>query len=141
MAQLNSKLPQFMFAAAAQEFRWGKFDCGLWLADWFCVATMQDDPASGLRGRYWDEASCQALFGKVPAARMVREIARRAGLARTSDPFFGDVGVIEIPLPKQIICGAIRGRNAWTVLMPAGLQRIPDDMCRTVMAFKIEEKA
>jgi hypothetical protein len=135
----NSRLPDFLFAAAARPFQWGQFDCAIWLADWYVEATRQPDPVAEWRGTYRDEASCAAKFGHAAAARMLREVARRTGLVRTTDPFFGDIGVVEIPLPKQQICGAIRARNSWVLLKPNGLVRIPDDQCRTVMAFRIKE--
>lgn len=103
------------------------------------AATRQPDPVAEWRGTYHDEASCTAKFGQAAAARMLREVARRTHLVRTADPFFGDIGVIEIALPKQQICGAIRARSAWVLLKPAGLVRIPDEHCRTVMAFRIKE--
>jgi hypothetical protein len=139
---LNSKLPEFMYEIAAKEFRWGEFDCSLWLADWYVFATLNPDPAYYLRRSYRTEYQCREKYGTAAAARMIREVARLAKLERTKDPFLGDVGAIEIidENKKQIICGAIRARNSWTVLTPKGIQRIPDDQSRTIMAFKIEEK-
>ncbi len=135
----NSRLPEFLFHAAARPFQWGQFDCALWLADWYMAATRQPDPAAWLRGAYDDETSCRAKFGNAAAARMLHEVARRIPLVRTADPFFGDIGAVEIPLPRQQICGAIRARSSWVLLKPNGLVRIPDDQCRTVMAFRIKE--
>lgn len=141
MERLNSRLPLFLNKAAARPFCWGEFDCGLWLGEWVQMA-MGIDPAAPMRNRYRTREQLMAEFGNVPAARLTREMCRRAGLKRTKDPMLGDIGVIEIPLPRQIVCGAIRGFSGWVVLDGSsgrGLQRVPDDLCRLVMAYRIDE--
>lgn len=141
--ELNSRLPEFLNMAAAKPFSWGEFDCGLWLGDWVAAATGVPNPGDPMRGRYRSEKQLAAMCGSAAAARMVRELLRRAGLKRTKDPLLGDVGVIEIPLPRQIVVGAIRGSAGWIVLDSArgmGLQRIPDEVCRPVMAYRVNER-
>lgn len=129
---MNSKLAEFLTERAAMEFRPGEDDCGLWLADWFMVATGKPlDPADGLRGRYCDFT----VHGVLDIARR----ARRAGLNRTSDPMRGDIGIIAGQSNPP--CGAIKGLLGWNVRTPGGLGFVLDGTpsLRTLAAWSISE--
>jgi hypothetical protein len=89
-------LSRFINEAAERPFRWGDFDCLLWLADWI-RANRGVDPAGDLRGRY---------FTMLGAARIVREAGGmvslvgervfKAGLPRVNVGARGDIAVVAV---------------------------------------------
>jgi hypothetical protein len=89
-------LSRFINEAAERPFRWGDWDCLLWLADW--VRTNRGvDPAGDLRGRY------SSMLG---AARIVREAGGmvslvgervfKAGLPRVNVGARGDIAIVAV---------------------------------------------
>jgi hypothetical protein len=89
-------LSRFINEAAERPFRWGDWDCLLWLADWV-RANRGVDPAGDLRGRY------SSMLG---AARIVREAGgmvglvdsrlKTASLARANVGARGDIAVVNV---------------------------------------------
>jgi hypothetical protein len=89
-------LSRFINEAAERPFRWGDWDCLLWLADWV-RANRGVDPAGDLRGRY------SSMLG---AARIVREAGGmvslvgqrvfKAGLPRVNVGARGDIAIVAV---------------------------------------------
>jgi uncharacterized protein DUF6950 len=99
-------LAEFLRASAAREFRYGEFDCGLWLADWFIAATGRPDPVAHRRGH-----------SRKDLGNQMRVVVRSLGLARTASPEPGDIGLIS--LAKHHCTGAIFS-TSWIVLAEGG---------------------
>lgn len=89
-------LSQFLNRAADEPFKWGHFDCLLWLAD-FIAWQREIDLAADLRGTY------STMLG---AARIVRAAGgmvglvdgrvRAAGLKRAAVAARGDIAIVKI---------------------------------------------
>lgn len=116
-------LAEFLQAAAARRFVYGEFDCGLWLADWYMVATGRPDPAAHLRG-----------VGRRDVGNQVRSIARRCGLQRTLRPTSGDIALISIA--RGEVLGAIYS-TSWTVLAERGLTVLGADRIERSIIWSI----
>lgn len=102
--------------------------CGLWLADWYVVATGNPDPAAEIR---------HSFFHNVDLPYTVRAITKRLGLKRTSAPQRGDIGLISIA--KGHLVGAIFNGWHWIVLAEGGgLCAVPPNACRFNVAWRIE---
>lgn len=127
-------LPSFLRADAARPFVWGVRDCGLRLADWV-LARRGTDPAADVRGTYGNAEELAMLMGWGGLPRFVDRLARRAGLARVSDPAPGDIAVISLRgQPPQ---GAIRLDRGWSIIADGGVARVPDADVRIVMAWSV----
>jgi hypothetical protein len=113
-----TELAAFLAVAAGKRFRLGVHDCGLWLADWLMMTARQGDLAFDLRGRYRDEHELAALTGTRDVLRLLARRARAAGIARTTMPRPGDVGVIVIAGGRPT--GAIRTARGWAVIGQGG---------------------
>lgn len=131
---VESDLREFLSAAAARPFAWGRHDCGLWLADWYIARTGRPDPAASLRGRYADDYECYRMFGSAAVARQVRVIALRCGARRVSDYAPGDICVARLPRGAT---GLIRGGRSWIGLDELGLSTIGDSEAKIVAAWRI----
>lgn len=114
------RLTDFLQAAAARSFEYGRFDCFLFTADW-CQAARGVDPGASIRGRYDDLASGLALVGvkNLPAA--FRLLLGRAGLRRTRAQLPGDIALIE--LSDRQPRGAIVVAKGYMLLGARGLSR------------------
>lgn len=124
---VSDKLAAFLHEASSRKFEWGRFDCGLWLADWYVFATGSADPAAHLRYAYSDEASCKALCGALGPARVVHRIAKNAGLKRTYAPMRGDIAVLRNK-DNTLVVGAIATRLGYAFLgIGGGLNIEPKD--------------
>lgn len=121
---LEVRLQSFLRRSCSVRFEWGRADCGLWLADWLMERFGIPDPAVSLRGRYSDEASCDAIL-EAPYPVVFGRLLRRAGLRATNDPKPGDVAVVREPGGSAV--GAIRSAVGWTVLSSRGLIGLPPD--------------
>ncbi len=94
----------------ATPFVWGQSDCMIVLADWV-MEVRGVDPAADIRGRYHDEASCEAVTGFM--SRPLEVAARRfedVGLGRVGAAQIGDVALISIG--NQVL-GAIWNGAGW----------------------------
>lgn len=124
---MSDKLSAFLAEAATKQQRMGYWDCGIWLADWYMVATGNPDPAPEARGAHY-------LDRDLPYA--MRVIARRLGLARTRDPRRGDVGLVS--LYKGHAVGAIFTGSLWCMLSDRnGIGGALPKNCRFVAAWHI----
>jgi hypothetical protein len=89
-------LSRFLNEAAERPFRWGEWDCLLWLADWVRL-NRGVDSAGDLRGRY---------FNMLGAARIVRDAGgmvglvdsrlKAAGLPRVNVGARGDIAIVSV---------------------------------------------
>lgn len=145
MMDKGAYLPAFMRECTNRKLEWGRFDCGLWLADWWMfLHPAAADPASGIRGQYGSTSGARSLLGPGYVASAVNRIAKELGLARTSEPEPGDIGVVRIPLswaertdarptaaqtiagdlPPPLIVwahvGSIKTRRGWALLAKEG---------------------
>ncbi|MGB3486682.1 MAG: hypothetical protein WBA37_11840 [Xanthobacteraceae bacterium] len=127
-------LSAFLRADAARPFVWGVRDCGLRLADWV-LARRGVDPAADVRGRYGSAEELAVLMGWGGLPRFVDQLARRAGLERTSSPTSGDIAVIS--LRGQTPRGAIRLARGWSILADGGVARVPDVGVRLIGAWRV----
>lgn len=91
----------FLRDCASRTIVLGEFDCGLWLADWYMVATGRPDPVAEYRGR-----------GLKHVGHPVRLMTKRFGLQRTWSPTTGDIGLVRV---GGLCVGAIYARS-WMVL-------------------------
>jgi len=137
MAELliEDRLALFLQAEASMVMAWGEWDCGLRIANWLVERTGIPDPAAHLRGRYHDQASCEALIGS-PYPLVIARLIRGAGLKRTSAPKAGDPAVIRQPGGAPI--AAIRTAHGWTIPAAKGLIRVPAD-ARVMMAWGVDD--
>lgn len=139
---VNSRLPFFLRNAASRRFKWGDFDCCLWLADWFVVSTGRADPARAYRGHYHDARSALRLLGGASLEVLVASIAETAGLNPTDDPLRGDIGVVRPKLKGAGLVGAIRACRGWVLLTPdaqtgSGLSLAVDDAVLSARAWRM----
>lgn len=122
---MQDKLGAFLADAAGRTLEYGVFDCGLWLADWYMLATGKPDPAAGLRGR-----------GIEHPRVILHTIRRHLWLERTRAPQRGDVGLIS--LAKGHLVGAIFNGWHWIILMDdGGISAIPRNVCRFQAAWRV----
>lgn len=127
---MSDKLAAFLAEAAGKPYRLGEWDCGLWLADWYVVATGKPDPASSYRGIAADAA--------VRRAYIIRRIAREEGLVRTSEPQCGDIGLVS--LSKGHLVGGIYTGTHWCVLVDEqGIGALRPDRFRFVAAWRMPD--
>ncbi len=104
---MRAGLAEFLRSSASRDFKYGEFDCGLWLADWYMLATGRPDPAAHLRG-----------VGRKDLGNQMRSIVRSLGLTRTaSPPHPGDIGLVS--LAKHHCSGAIFSTD-WVILAEGG---------------------
>lgn len=116
---MSDRLPVFLWMAANKSLVWGKWDCALWLADWYTFSTGKSDPVADWRGKYQDEQGARTLCGPLGFPRMIQRMADRAGLERTHEPERGDIGIIRTK-PGNVIVGAIRTNTFWTFIHERG---------------------
>lgn len=124
----DGKLAAFLADAASKPCRMGIWDCGLWLADWYMIATGKPDPASAFRG---------AAYSDAEIARRARMVIRSIGLDRTRTPALGDVGLIS--LQKGHLVGGIFTGTHWCILLhDHGVSAIPPTAARFVAAWRVK---
>jgi hypothetical protein len=118
---LSVSLTAFLFAAADRGFEAGRFDCGLWLADWVMAARGVADPCPDLRGL--DHDAWLAHARQLPL--VVARICRRLGLARIDEALasHGDISVIA--LHCEVPRGAIKTGLGWAFLTGTGVVNGP----------------
>ncbi len=125
---VDDKLAAFLAEAASKPERMGYWDCGLWLADWYMLATGKPDPALALRG---------ASYKGAEIARHMRSIVRSLGLPRTKTPRRGDVGLVSFQ--KGHLVGGIFTGTHWCVLVDdQGVGAALPQLCRFVAAWRVE---
>ncbi len=94
----------------AVPFVWGRSDCMMVLADWVWQVRGVD-PAADVRGRYHDEASCEAVTGFISRpVEVMGHYAARAGLEQVQQARPGDVAIIQIGNHQL---GALWNGQAW----------------------------
>lgn len=90
-------LDQFLEDMARQPFVDGERDCALTVADWVMVATACTDPVAHLRGRYRTPIGRARILNRLGGLEAVMTTAAATvGLAETSTPQRGDVGLIRV---------------------------------------------
>lgn len=123
-AAAQETLARFLCEAAGKKIEYGEWDCGLWLADWYMLATGKPDPAQGLRG-----------VG-LKSTAIVWRVIRSLGLTRTKEPKPGDVGLVSIE--RGHLVGAIfSGRNWWMLCDDGGLGSLPPHALRFAAAWRL----
>lgn len=137
MAELliEHHLARFLQAETSRVMTWGEWDCGLRIANWLAERLGIPDPAAHLRGRYHDQASCEAMIGS-PYPLVIARLIRSTGLKRTVEPKAGDPAIIRQPGGAPI--AAIRTAHGWTIPAAKGLIRVPAD-ARLMMAWGVDD--
>lgn len=120
---VSDRLSAFLADAASRKVDLGQWDCGLWLADWYMVATGKSDPADDLRGR------------GLESPLTIRDTINRLGLAHTSEPQRGDVGLVS--LHKGHLVGAIFTGSHWCMLTDGGIGALLPKRFRFIAAWRI----
>jgi len=110
-------LSEYLRTAAGRPFAYGRWDCGLFLADWIALVK-GIDPAADLRGRYGRLEDVPGIGGRRGLLGILTGLARRQRLAATRQPKPGDVALISIADAPAV--GAIRGERGWLVLAEGG---------------------
>lgn len=124
---MKDRLAEFLAQASGRPYQLGQFDCGLWLADWYIVATGRPDPASAWRGTTYQSS----------AIKRVRRIIATAGLKRTKHPQRGDIGLVSVQ--KGHLVGGIFSGTHWYVLIDdRGLGAVLPNRLRFVAAWRID---
>jgi hypothetical protein len=110
---MANELTAFLRAASSRRFEPGRFDCGLWLADWLQVKTGRDVAADlrQLTPDAWVRAAA-----RLPVT--VGRVIRRAGGAVVRAPALGDIAVLRF---DGAFVGALRTGLGWAVLTQSGL--------------------
>lgn len=113
-----SGLAAFLRAGGARPFAWGVQDCCLWAADWVLAATGRD-PAAGWRGRYLTALGAARLVTRRGGFEAhVAACLADVGLAETSDPGPGDVGIVELTNGPTF---AVRASGCWAAKSECGV--------------------
>jgi hypothetical protein len=110
-------LSGYLQRAAARRFELGRFDCGLFLADWI-MRCRGFDPAVNLRGRYDRLDQVPGIGGRGGLLRILVGLGRDYGLAVTRNPQLGDVALVSIAGGPLV--GAIKGGRGWLVISEGG---------------------
>ncbi|KOX49930.1 hypothetical protein ADL19_19715 [Streptomyces purpurogeneiscleroticus] len=109
----------FLLEEAGSPFSWGVSDCWLLAADW-CRARRGVDPAARVRGRYRTALGAARLARRLGGLEaMARADMGRCGLAETSDPHPGDVGLVMDPAAGPLF--AVRSALGWMARGRRGL--------------------
>lgn len=123
MASVLIALAAHLAGGAARPFAWGDCDCCSWVCDWV-LARRSIDPASPWRGRYRSARGAlrQIRRGGGDFLSVVSDAMTEAGLAVTTEPRAGDVGVV---LTEQGAALAIRTRLGWACKSESGVVVAP----------------
>lgn len=117
MAEVH--LTAFLDRAAGEPFRYGDWDCSMFVANWVELRTGQD-PASALRGRYRTRLGWMRIVRKSGGlVALVERLALGVGLLPTTEPGVGDIGVVETSNIGPA-CGIRIGRG-WAVKLGDGM--------------------
>jgi Domain of unknown function (DUF6950) len=112
-----TRLEAFLGSGPAREFRYGEFDCCLFVCDAIYVMTGAD-PAELFRGRYSNRRQARKLLAR---AGGVAAVAARYGLPEIPVPLAGR-GDVLLMKPSALGLVALNGRDA-LVLTDAGIGR------------------
>ncbi|MFZ2869918.1 DUF6950 family protein [Zavarzinia sp.] len=90
-------LQDYLDSCRRRRWEWGAHDCTLFAADWVRLVTGLD-PAADWRGRYASADECRSRLSNAGGIEaVVSRSMRLAGLAETTDPRPGDVGLVRAP--------------------------------------------
>lgn len=118
MAQVD-RLSTYLSHAMVKPWRWGEFDCMLWVADWVKVCT-GIEVAAEYRDRYTTAREARNLIKEAGGIVELMDLCvSRAGAKRTIDPGPGDFGLVRVPFKPW--------RHRW-IQVPAGALCLRDDM-------------
>lgn len=108
-------------------------NCAVFAGDWIRLATGRD-PVGPWRDCSEDVAGNR--WGGLVA--LTARAMRRHGFMVTSEPRYGDIGVITYrdQAGRRIVC-AIKISGGWIFRISTTLSRVPDFAVRTVMAWRI----
>jgi hypothetical protein len=121
----SNLLDEYLDAAMAKPFAWGRADCCTFAADWVAAATGLD-PGRCVRGLYSSADEANALIAERGGlTQLVAEEMDRLGFARTRVPISGDVGLVIVPAVGAT--GAIRSGDRWLFRRARGLVGVPAD--------------
>lgn len=105
----SDPLTRFLNAAAGKPFRWGEFDCLLWLAD-LIRERRGVDPAVHLRGSYSTMLQAARLVRNAGGmVALVDANVREAGVGRGDKPRRGDIAIVPVVGPGTEPFGGVAG--------------------------------
>jgi hypothetical protein len=133
-SRITEALPAYLRRAAARRFKYGSFDCFLFVADW-CAEMRGVDPASHIRGRYDDLSEGLALAGARSLPVGFHRVLGASGLRRTRSPEPGDVALIA--LADGVARGSIMAGAGYVLLGENGLSRVDIGIARLVAAWSV----
>lgn len=134
---MAGQLSAFLDAAAGRPFAYGSFDCLLFPAEWVRTATGRD-PAAAWRGRYRTALGCARVLKRNGGLMALASAGMESvGMAETSGPEAGDVGVLRVVTPggEGEAGGVCMGPGRWAVL---GLSGLLVDGFEVVKAWRVE---
>jgi hypothetical protein len=136
VADILTKLPDFLLAQTRTTFAWGVADCGLLLADWVWCAQGGTDPAAAVRGTYSDQAGADAVLAAHGGFQAyVEALAAAAGCSAAASPQDGDFGVLDMPAG---LTGGIMSNSSWVFRTPRGMAWSRVSPGRLVRAWGID---
>jgi len=116
------ELERFMASHSKKDWSPGSVDCLLTLADWF-VWRGFPDPASHLRGTYFDEAGFRDKVSEAGGTvEIVGSCALPIGLKRIETPQIGSIGIIGSVTNTNRQFGGIFDGKQWHVRFCGGFQ-------------------
>lgn len=120
-------LAEFLRDGATRRFEWGVCDCCIWACSWV-LAQRGVDPSAPWRGRY--RTARGALRHIRKGGDFVDVVSRAmaaAGLAETSDPQPGDVGVVLTDMGGTL---AVRTSTGWACKSERGVVVAPYELVK-----------
>jgi uncharacterized protein DUF6950 len=119
----EGRLAEFLSAALARDFAWGRHDCMLFAADWALALTGRD-PAAPWRGTYSDEAGARAIIqASGGPIKMVQDALDGCGWSRvlTIPNREGDIVLCLPPHHSEPMAGIITASGRVALQMHGGL--------------------
>lgn len=130
---MNADLDAFLQEAEGRRFRDGTWDCSLMVAAWVKRVTGIDG-ASPWRGRYSTRLGWLRILKREGGIEsVIAKGAALAGLAETSEPKRGDIGVARQP-NGELMAGICLGRG-WASAGPSGLATV---VAQPVRVWRVE---
>lgn len=125
---IKDRLIEFTKVAASVSFEYGKWDCGLTMANWVHF-NWGIDPAVDIRGTYHNDFGWKRMAIREGGLHEVINKRLKAVGMKIVEPQIGDVGPIII-LQKTVVgfrqacVGAIRGDDCWIVKLNKGIAMV-----------------
>lgn len=120
-------LADWLAREGARPVVWGINDCCLFVADWVAAVTGRD-PGAAWRGTYRGERAAHRILSRGGGLlAVVAPSFDGVGLARTTDPLTGDIGVVVAPVAfrhgrlVERPVAAVRVGRLWAVKSQSGV--------------------